>query len=106
MRALRHFEVLSTDKVVGPVILDLRLKRDDSGAAELVVLVQWCPEQRVIQRRRSCCDLSGAFTAVLTSQGRTLGNKAFAGVKPTALLKITLGQGALAIVIAQLVVGE
>ncbi|MNR55436.1 hypothetical protein D3C85_1758060 [compost metagenome] len=60
----------------------------------------------MIQRRRSCCNLSGAFTTVLTSQGRTLGNKAFAGVKPTALLKVAFGQRSLAIVIAQVAVGE
>ncbi|MNT45212.1 hypothetical protein D3C72_1817790 [compost metagenome] len=105
MGAFGHFQVLGADKVVGPVILDLRLQRDDRRAAELVMLIQWRAKQRMIQRCSFCQGLSSTFATVPLRQGDLFGDEPLARVIPAALLEVTLRQGATAIVITKLAVG-
>ena len=65
VRALGHFQVLRADQVVGPVILDLRLQRDDVGAAELIAMIERGAQQRQVQRIGAGGDLPGRVTAVV-----------------------------------------
>ncbi len=105
VRALGHFQVLRADQVVGPVIVDLRLQRDDIIAAELVTLIERGAQQRQVQRHGPRGNLPGLLAAFIALEGGTLGNEPGAFVVAATARHVALGEDPLTIVVAQFAVG-